>query len=81
MKVRVPVNTTGFWLVWSPHFDAPKTRYTNIRAATQAAESLAQLHPGVSFYVMQPLLNARVPHCHVWPMQPMTIGQALGTQA
>jgi hypothetical protein len=81
MKVQVPVNTTGFWLVWSPHFDAPKTRYTNIGKARSAAEALAHVNPGVSFYVMQPLLNARVPHCHVWPMQPMYMQQALEAQA
>ena len=69
MKVRIPVNTCGFWLVWSPDVDVAKTRYQNIGAASTAAETLARLHPGVSFYVMQPVLNAHNPTSLLWPMQ------------
>lgn len=73
MRVRIPVNTTGFWLVWSPDMEAPNKRHPNIGEARSAAEALALANPGTSFYVMQPVLNAHMPTSPVWPMQPMPV--------
>lgn len=69
MKVRVPVNTTGFWIVWCPQDQvAPNRRFPTVIEARDAAEILARNHPGHSFYVMQPILNACVPERCVWPI-------------
>lgn len=43
-----------FWLIWNPdHSTPPQQRYPTRQAANRAAECMARLYPGQTFYVLK----------------------------
>lgn len=49
----------AFWMVYGMNQGAPTARHISFEVAKTEAERLARQHPGIEFYVMQPVSRSK----------------------